>query len=141
MCKLKFNNCYDKIIQQIYNGPYRRIKLSQRQVIEDAEISELDVGDLVAVHCEHYKELPQIGRVLRVEEHTMEIEWYNGSWSTVWKLAKKRNGKQLVPWTEVIDKADVKLFDFSFTSSGKLRKATIQKLKKEYKLVEQSDED
>lgn len=125
---------------QVYTGAYKRTKETQRAVIEEAMLEELGVGDLVAVHCDHYNDLPQIGKVLSMSENTLEVDWYAGSWTTMWKQAKKRSGRQLIPWTEHIPKSSVRLFDFTLTEAGRLRKATVQRLKEAYSL-EHSEED
>lgn len=105
----------------------------QRGVIEEAPLEEITVGDLVAVECENYKdELPLIAKVLKIDAETLEIEWYTGGWKTAWKPAKKRSGKQMIPWTDTIPKESIKLFDFTLTGGNKLRKATVERLKEAY---------
>lgn len=120
----------------MYTGPYKRPKGSQRDIIEGAMLEDLNVGDLVAVQCDHYDDLPQIAKVLGVTTDTIEVEWYGGSWTTVWKPVKRRDGRHLIPWAEIIPKSCVKLFDFSLTETGKLTK---QRLKEAYK-AEPADE-
>lgn len=107
----------------------------QRGVIEEAPLEEITVGDLVAVECENYKdELPLIAKVLKIDAETLEIEWYTGGWKTAWKPAKKRSGKQMIPWTDTIPKESIKLFYFTLTGGNKLRKATVERLKEAYGL-------
>ena len=107
----------------------------QRRVIEEASLADIAVGVLVAVECENYQdELPLIAKVLKVNTETLEIEWLTGGWKTAWKPAKKRSGRQMVPWTDTIPKESIKLFDFTLTCGNKLRKATVERLKEAYGL-------
>jgi hypothetical protein len=86
----------------------------------------------VALNMSEYKEKPQIGNVKSVSENTLEIEWYNGSWTTTWKVHKIRKGRELVVWKEEVPKSSVVLFDFSLTPNNKLREATRKELKRVY---------
>ena len=47
----------------------------------------------------------------------------------------------MVEWKEEVDKSAVVLFDFTLTSGGKLRLATVRELKRVYGLQESSDSD
>ena len=42
---------------------------------------ELEEGQFVAVYCPKYVELPQIGRVLSVDDSNVEVEWWLGTYS------------------------------------------------------------
>ncbi|KAK3735320.1 hypothetical protein QZH41_018723 [Actinostola sp. cb2023] len=123
-----------------YTGPYRPRKETQRDVIEDQNTEDLEVGMLVALDLEQYRERPLIGVVREIMEDNILISWYGGSWSTKWSLAKKKEGRQWVEWLEEVESKYVVLFDFNFTNKGKLRLPTIRHLKDVYSMSEESEE-
>ena len=94
---------------------------------------------LVAVLVDTYRERPLIGRVDKVAGEQLEMTWMHGHWTTNWSICKKRQGHRLVEWTEEVHKSAVVLFDFQFTSTGKLRQATVRELKRVYGLEQSSD--
>ena len=53
------------------------------------EVSELEEGQFLASGLDEFKnELPQIARILMIEEDVMTIEWWVGTYSGTWN-----------PWT------------------------------------------
>ena len=87
----------------------------------------------VAVYLPQYRdELPIIEKVVSFDSENAEVEWYVGSYSGVWKVCKRRQGRELVPWRETIPQECI-LFPVNFTKSFRLRKCTVDQLKEAYK--------
>ena len=67
-------------------------------------------GDFVALRLSKYEdEIPQIGRVVAVDEMNVTIEWWIGSYRTTWICWKKNSGepiKETVPKNAVIYKVN-----------------------------------
>jgi len=93
----------------------------------------------VAVDLEKYRpEKPQIAQVIECKGENIEILWYSGTWSTSWRVYKKRQGRNMIEVKETIAKAAVKLFNFTLTNTGKLKQSVKNQLKEIYS-SEQAD--
>ena len=60
----------------------------------------------MGILCQKYNERPQIGEVIRVPDNgqqTVKLRWYDGTYSTRWKVYTYRSGRKIVPWDEEID--------------------------------------
>ena len=79
-------------------------------------------GEIVALFLEKYNERPQIGRVKTVdrEREKLMIEWYDGGWTTKWKLYEYKEGRKKVIWTEEVDLKDLIFMNIVFTASCRL---------------------
>jgi len=75
---------------------------------------------------------PLLGKITKVHRCDLDIIWLDGSYSRPWKIAKRKEGRTIVDWTDTVPKSAVILFDFELTSTNRLRKATIQHLKDTY---------
>ena len=76
-----------------------------------------------------------IGTCTQVFEEDIEIAWMEGTYTTgwrPWKIRDPQNRRKTIQWTDHVPKVSIILFDFAYTSTNHLRKATIQHLKKEY---------
>ena len=116
---------------QVYTGSYRH---PGTQVTE-SDLSQLHVGHLVAVIVENCDDELLIGKVLEVFDDDISIVWMQGEYTTTWKTARQidpRNRRKKIDWTDIIPKASVLLFAFEFTSTNRLRKTTVEHLKKKY---------
>lgn len=106
-------------------------------IVEAEEVaSKLEIGHLVAVHCENYTQEPVIGECIQISDETMQIEWMKGSYSTSWKtwmIRDPNNRRKHIPWSDWIPISSILLFDFKLTAAKHLKKGTIDHLKKEYK--------
>ena len=73
----------------------------------------------VVVYKDEYQdEIPTIGKVEReMPGRSVEVEWWYGRYSTV---CKRREGREYVPWTEVISKDDI-LMSVTFTKSNHIK--------------------
>ena len=103
--------CYSAIYRefpiQAYTGPYRPPKKTQRDVIQDQDTKDLEVGMLVALDLERYRERPLVASVKEIAEEKVTVAWYGGAWTTKWSLAKKKNGRQWEEWLEEVHKDDI----------------------------------
>lgn len=86
-------------------------------------------GQLVALNVENCHLRPLIAKVLEINEETIDVVWPEGSYSRPWKVAKKEV-RTLVDCMDSVPKSSVMLFDFQLTKTNRLRKATIEHLKK-----------
>ena len=92
----------------------------------------IPVGAFVAVYMDQYRdEIPTIGKVLSKTADEVEVEWWFGTYTKVWKCCKRREGKEYVPWIELVPAASV-LMPVTLTKSSYLSKATVQHLKDAY---------
>jgi len=100
-------------------------------------LNAVEAGHLVALNVMNCDLRPLVAKVTKVNEDTMEIIWLEGSYTRPWKVAKKKEGRNLVDWTDTVPKSSIILFDFKLTPSNRLRKATVQHLKDVYSQIEE----
>eukprot|EP00731_Ephydatia_muelleri_P038423 Em0757g1a len=102
---------------EVYNGVYRPKAVSQKPLCE---------GDMVAVLPEkdQFTGKPWIGlcETIDTTTSTFVIQWYKGSYTTAWRPDKT------FPNSEIHMKAII-AYGFTFTSTSKLNKKTIDLLK------------
>ena len=119
---------------QVYTGPRRS------KNVDDADLSTLNVDDLVAVFCENYAQEPVIGQCTQIFDNTIEVRWMEGSYTPLWKPWKVRDAKnrrKVVDWVDRIPKMSILLFGFTLTATKHLRKKTVERLKEEYRKIKQ----
>ena len=116
----------------MYTGRYRKPNQSTRQVLNVENLEGLHTGHLVALNVENCHLHPLIARVLSVTDMELEVVWLEGSYSRTWKVAKKKEGRAFIDWTDTVPITSVILYDFELTKGNRLRKATIQHLKNAY---------
>ena len=57
------------------------------------------------------------------------IKWYDGTWSSKWKVYNYRSGRQTIAWVETLPLSDIIAGDIQLTKSGALPKAVKDKLR------------
>ncbi len=84
------------------------------------------------MYYEKYKDeqLPMIGRVVSIKESKVELEWYIGCYSGVWRVCKIR-GKA---WTECVPLSCV-VSSIQLTKSNKIPPETVLYLRQQYELI------
>ena len=87
---------------------------------------------MVALCCTKYNERPQLGQVLKVEKDKATIKWFDGTWSSKWKVYDYRDGRKTVAWIETLPVTDIISGKIELTKSGLISKATKDKLKELY---------
>ena len=87
---------------------------------------------MVALCCTKYNERPQLGQVLKVEKDKATIKWFDGTWSSKWKVYNYRDGRKTVAWIETLPIAVIISGKIELTKSGLISKATKDKLKELY---------
>ena len=116
----------------MYTGPYvhpgRRVNVPTEV---DNHLEALREGVFVAIALEGYNKIPVIGKVLKVNEHTVKICYWKGSWRTAWSPWMQGN----VEWTDELLKSCVLLVDFKLDHSNKLESETVKYLRKAYQNV------
>ena len=116
------------LVMQVYTGPRKT------NHVVDADLSTLNVDDLVAVFCENYAREPVIGRCTQIFDETIEVLWMDGSYKSLWKPWKVRDAKnrrKVIDWVDRIPKMSILLFGFTLTMK------TIERLKEEYIKIKQ----
>ena len=116
----------------MYTGAYRNPHHTVREVLNVDTLEGIKVGHLVALNVENCALRPLIAKILSFCDNELEIVWLEGSYTAPWKIAKKRDGRTLLDWTDRVPKQSVILFDFELTKSNRLRKATVEHLKAAY---------
>ena len=87
---------------------------------------------MVALCCTKYNERPQLGQVLKVEKDKVTIKWFDGTWSSKWKVYNYRDERKTVAWIETLPVTDIISGKIELTKSGLISKATKHKLKELY---------
>ena len=100
-------------------------------------VDAIEVGDIVALNVMNCNLRPLVAKVTKVDESNVEVIWLEGSYTRPWKTAKKKEGCNLVDWTDIVPKSSIILFDFKLTPSSRLRKATVEHLKEVYSQIDE----
>ena len=87
---------------------------------------------MVALRCEKYSERPQLGQVLQSKDNEVTIKWYDGTWSSKWKVYTYKDGRNTVAWIETVPMNDIILSKIELTKSGSLPTAIRGKLRDLY---------
>jgi hypothetical protein len=104
---------------------------------------------IIAVFVEEFKyEIPQLGKVLSIQDGLIDLEWMTGcysgyfflntffcpfAWHCVgpWKTCKRRVGREAQAWTEKVPLSSV-LYPIQLTKSNRLKSSIVDKLKSSY---------
>ena len=89
----------------------------------------IEKGMLAALNVENCQLCPLIAKIEAVDHDTLDFVWLEESYTRGWKIAKKKEGRNLIDWTDTIPKSSLILFDFQLTKSNRLQKATVEHLK------------
>ena len=93
-------------------------------------------GEIVALCCDKYSERPQLGQVLEKKDNKVSIKWYDGTWSSKWKVYTYKDRRQTVAWVETVEISDIILGKVELTKSGFLPKVTKDKLRDLYNSID-----
>lgn len=77
-------------------------------------------------------EIPTIGRLLEKKDGSVKVEWWHGSYSSVWSMCRQKVGKEYLPWTETIPTDAIIWNRVAFTKTKHLTKESIIALKQVY---------
>ena len=105
-------------LSQVYTGSYRRPQQTTRQILNVETLEGISIGHLVAVNVENCDLRPLIARIKNISNNELEIVWLEGSYSRAWKVAKRKEGRALVEWTDTVPKTSVILYDFELTKQN-----------------------
>ena len=97
----------------MYTGPYQKVTGTTSRVISECDISGLEIGHLVALRGDTNNLL--IGRCITIMEEEIELSWFDGSYTTIWKPSKMKdpnNPRKLVDWTDQVPKSSIILYGF-----------------------------
>ena len=87
---------------------------------------------MVALCCVKYNERPQLGQLLKVEKDQATIKWFDGTWSSKWKVYNYRDGRKTVAWIETLPITDILTGNVELTKTGYITKPTKDKLRAFY---------
>ena len=68
-------------------------------------------------------------------DEEIKIVWLEGEYNKQWKTARHQDPNhrgRMVEWRDTIPKSSIILFDFKLTTTNRLRKVTVENLKKLY---------
>ena len=98
-----------------------------------SQIGEAGVGEFVALRLFKYNdEIPQIGKVVELDEMNVTIEWWIGTFRDIWRQWKEK--KNVVK--ETFHRNTIIKRGITFTKSMRLPGQLAQELKKLYETVE-----
>ena len=86
----------------------------------------------MAVRCDKFHERPLIGSICEKFDDAVQIEWYIGTYSGMWKKWKGRSEGKYVTFQEHISLEDVLMRDIRFTKSMRIPPKTASSLKELY---------
>ena len=69
-----------------------------------------------------YNERPQLGQVLKVEKDKATIKWFDGTWSSKWKVYNYRDGRKTAAWIETLPVTKIISGKIELTKSGLIAK-------------------
>ena len=81
-------------------------------------ISLIEAGHLAAFNVLNCEQRPLVARVTDVCGDNLNIIWLEGSYTRPWKIARKKEGRTVVDWTDTVPKSSVILFDFKLTNTN-----------------------
>lgn len=141
ICDLLLAGCQrvDALQQEVHaditeDEPFRQVHLGPK--VRKERRTDLRKGDMVATYLEAYSlHWPQIGRLDKVTEDSLVLEWFTGTLSSKWKEMKvavtgQRGRKQL--WVETIPRDSVILPPFTLTAGDKLPLQIVNALREKH---------
>ena len=78
-----------------------------------------------------HRDLPLIAEIVEVKDKDVLIKWLVGTYSSVWCIATRRQGRHMVPWLEEVPISSV-LFEVTLTRSNRQNSKTKSRLKDRY---------
>lgn len=126
---------------QVYTGAYR--KQSRTDVREVQDLAGLKIDQLLAVRsCPSSNIEPWIAQLRSISDSEVGVVWMEGKYNSKWKVARRQdpeNKRKRIEWEDSVTKSSILLYDFQLTSTGHLRKKTIEHLKSVYQELKQSN--
>ena len=96
-------------------------------------MAEVEKGEFVALGLNEFKdELPQIARVLMIEEYVITVEWWVGPYSGTWNPWIVKSVEQ----TAVVHRNCIVLGNITLSKSNRLAKHIVERLKSIYENFE-----
>lgn len=96
-------------------------------------IGKAEIGEFVALRLAKYDdEVPQIAKVVAMDELNVTVQWWMGSFSDSWREWKEK--KKVVE--ETFHRNAIIKSGITFTASKRLSHAITQELRKLYRMVE-----
>ena len=109
---------------ELYNNGYDQYFILVQSIIQE--------GELVALCCPQYNERPQIGEALSCSGDKVHLKWYDGTWTSKWKVYTYIKNRKKVAWEEEVDIHHIVKRHIKLTPSGKLGVKVKEELKNLY---------
>ena len=91
------------------------------------------IGEFAALRLKEYDdEVPQIAKVVSIDELEVNIEWWIGGWTKTWNQWKTKGQVN----TATVHKNAIIMAPFAFTKSNRLPREVCDKLRKLYDDIE-----
>lgn len=109
-----------------------------RYVIKSSELTsssllyQIKPGEIIGVLKKEYKDRPLLGRVKEAKASAVTIEWLMGSYTGKWREWKGREGKEVVIYTDEIERKDIIHRNIQLTSTMHLTLSDVKILKEKY---------
>ena len=96
-------------------------------------MARVEKGQFVALGLDEFKhELPQIARILMIEEDVMTIEWWVGTYNGTWNPWTVKSVEQ----TAIVHRNCIVLGNVTLSKSNRLAKHIVERLKTIYENFE-----
>ena len=99
------------------------------EAVDDC-LEKIEVGKFVAVHLTDYDKVPVIGKVLEVNQDTVKINYWRGSFKGKW--SPQDVPRRRTPWVDELPKTCITLCSVSLTEDNKLFPSNRKHLQDEY---------
>ena len=90
-------------------------------------------GVFVAVNLSNCGTFPVIGKVVKVLDNDIELNYWKGPYSKSWEPHMVKDGRQNVPRKDVLPKQSIILCDFKLDDVGKIPENARKYLKRWYR--------
>ncbi|XP_070577283.1 uncharacterized protein [Ptychodera flava] len=119
---------------EVYTGSRRATGGTDAGCSQNENRPIYEVGQFVAATSDHWKEIPLIGEIKTIEDDSLTVHWWHGSWTTKWKPLSRRSRRCTEPWLETLPVQNILLTGFDFTRNKHLKLSVKEKLKQLYKV-------
>ncbi|XP_064640304.1 uncharacterized protein LOC135495512 isoform X3 [Lineus longissimus] len=105
----------------------------QMPAIQEVDRTKIEIGDLAAIYTVEKEGRPWIAKVIDINEDTIKIHWFHGSWNGVCRPWYNNISKKQVPWLDEVHVTSVVLWGFRLTEKGAcLTRTVARELKDRY---------
>ncbi|XP_064643200.1 uncharacterized protein LOC135497322 isoform X2 [Lineus longissimus] len=112
----------------------------QMPAIQEVDRTKIEIGDLAAIYTVEKEGRPWIAKVIDINEDTIKIHWFHGSWNGVCRPWYNNISKKQVPWLDEVHVTSVVLLGFRLTEKGAcLTRTVARELKDRYDQIDSEE--